>query len=144
MFRWTWRTAFLQVLIDAEQFKRAVVNLIDNAAEAMEETPAKFLLVRTRAGDADSVVLTVADSGCGVTPDQKEKLFLPYFSTKGRGTGLGLAIVSHILTEHNATVRVEDNKPAGAVFTIEIPAVAAEASSETSGETRIGATTVGA
>jgi PAS domain S-box-containing protein len=114
------------VMIDAEQFKRVVVNLIDNAAEAMEDSAAKFLLVRTGAGEPDSVVLTVADSGCGVTADQKEKLFLPYFSTKGRGTGLGLAIVSHILTEHNATVRVEDNKPAGAVFTVEIPAVASE------------------
>ena len=62
------------------------------------------------------------DTGCGITPEQKEKLFLPYFSTKGRGTGLGLAIVSHILTEHNANIRVEDNSPCGAWFTVEVPA----------------------
>jgi len=111
------------VLVDVEQFKRVVVNLIDNAAEAMQDVPAKFLLVQTRAGLAETVELTVADTGCGVTPDQKEKLFLPYFSTKGRGTGLGLAIVSHILAEHNSIVRVEDNRPCGAVFTIEVPAV---------------------
>jgi hypothetical protein len=56
-------------------------------------------------------------------PDEKEKLFLPYFSTKGRGTGLGLAIVSHIVAEHGAHIRVEDNQPAGARFTVEIPAL---------------------
>jgi PAS domain S-box-containing protein len=114
------------VFVDVEQFKRVVVNLIDNAAEAMQEVPAKFLLVQTRAGAAETVELTVADTGCGVTPDQKEKLFLPYFSTKGRGTGLGLAIVSHILAEHNASVRVEDNRPCGAVFTVEVPAVTSD------------------
>ena len=67
----------------------------------------------------------MADTGCGISPGDKEKLFLPYFSTKGRGTGLGLAIVSHILAEHHARVRVEDNKPSGARFLIEVPAVTA-------------------
>jgi signal transduction histidine kinase len=68
----------------------------------------------------------VEDSGCGVTQEEREKLFLPYFSTKGRGTGLGLAIVSHILAEHGARIRVEDNKPCGARFTVEVPAVSLE------------------
>jgi signal transduction histidine kinase len=67
------------------------------------------------------VELVVADSGCGVSADEKEKLFLPYFSTKNRGTGLGLAIVSQIVSEHGAQIRVEDNLPAGTRFTIEIP-----------------------
>lgn len=116
-----------QVLIDPEQFKRVVVNLIDNAAEAMQESPSRLLTVQTRAGaSGDTVELIVADTGCGITREQKEKLFLPYFSTKGRGTGLGLAIVSHILTEHNANIRVEDNKPCGAWFMVEVPAAAAE------------------
>jgi PAS domain S-box-containing protein len=110
------------VLIDPEQFKRVVVNLIDNAAEAMQDSPRRELHIQTRSGLADSVEIIFADTGCGITPDQKEKLFLPYFSTKGRGTGLGLAIVSHILKEHGATIRVEDNKPCGAWFTIEVPA----------------------
>jgi signal transduction histidine kinase len=58
-------------------------------------------------------------------------LFLPYFSTKGRGTGLGLAIVAHILTDHGAQIRVEDNTPTGARFTIEVPAaVSASAAAE--------------
>jgi two-component system nitrogen regulation sensor histidine kinase NtrY len=108
---------------DPEQFKRLVVNLVDNAAEAMRDSPQKRLLVSTRAS-ADTVDLLVADTGCGVSTGDKEKLFLPYFSTKGRGTGLGLAIVSHILAEHRARVRVEDNKPSGARFHIEIPAAA--------------------
>ncbi len=109
---------------DPEQFKRLLVNLVDNAAEAMRDSPLKRLLIRTRAA-ADTVELLVADTGCGVSPGDKEKLFLPYFSTKGRGTGLGLAIVSHILAEHHARVRVEDNKPSGARFLIEVPAVTA-------------------
>jgi PAS domain S-box-containing protein len=110
------------VNLDREQFQRVVVNLVDNAAEAMQDSLIKNLYVATQPGAADTVELVVADSGCGVSPDEKEKLFLPYFSTKGRGTGLGLAIVSHIVAEHNAHIRVEDNQPAGARFTIEIPA----------------------
>ena len=106
---------------DPEQFKRVVVNLIDNAAEAMRDSVMKRLLVRTR-HTSDGVELVVADTGCGITAEDKEKLFLPYFSTKNRGTGLGLAIVSHILADHSASVRVEDNRPAGACFYVEIPA----------------------
>jgi nitrogen fixation/metabolism regulation signal transduction histidine kinase len=114
------------VVVDPEQFKRVVVNLVDNAAEAMQDSPLKMLNVTTRPGIAETVEIEFADSGCGITPDEKEKLFLPYFSTKGRGTGLGLAIVSHILSEHGASVRVEDNKPCGARFTVEIPSVGLE------------------
>jgi two-component system nitrogen regulation sensor histidine kinase NtrY len=113
------------VSIDREQFKRVVVNLVDNAAEAMQDSFLKRLYIGTRATDADSVELVVADTGCGVSRDEKEKLFLPYFSTKGRGTGLGLAIVNRILADHNATIRVEDNAPAGARFIIELPTLAA-------------------
>ena len=114
------------VSLDREQFKRVVVNLVDNAAEAMQDTLVKKLYLRTQPGPVDTVELVLADTGCGITPDEKEKLFLPYFSTKGRGTGLGLAIVSHILAEHHAQIRVEDNKPAGARFTIEIPVAVEE------------------
>lgn len=108
------------VNIDRDQFKRVVVNLVDNAAEAMQDTPVKNLLISTRNAD-DCVELMVADTGCGVSREDREKLFLPYFSTKGRGTGLGLAIVSRILADHEAVVRVEDNTPSGARFVIEIP-----------------------
>jgi two-component system nitrogen regulation sensor histidine kinase NtrY len=117
-----------QVCVDPDQFKRVVVNLVDNAAEAMRDSLVKRLMVATRVTQAESVELLVADTGCGISAGDKEKLFLPYFSTKGRGTGLGLAIVNHILSEHGARIRVEDNRPAGACFYIEVPVtVAAEA-----------------
>jgi two-component system, NtrC family, nitrogen regulation sensor histidine kinase NtrY len=111
------------VNLDREQFERVVINLVDNAAEAMQDSLVKELYIATQAGTAETVELVVADSGCGVSPDDKEKLFLPYFSTKGRGTGLGLAIVSHIVAEHGAQIRVEDNQPVGARFTVELPAL---------------------
>jgi PAS domain S-box-containing protein len=111
------------VSLDREQFQRVVVNLVDNAAEAMQDSLVRKLYIATGNGAADTVELVIADSGCGIGPDDKEKLFLPYFSTKNRGTGLGLAIVSHIVAEHNAQIRVEDNQPSGAHFSIEIPAL---------------------
>jgi nitrogen fixation/metabolism regulation signal transduction histidine kinase len=110
------------VEVDPEQFKRVIVNLVDNAAEAMRDSLVKRLLVATQAAGSDTVELLVADTGCGISAGDKEKLFLPYFSTKGRGTGLGLAIVNHILSEHHARIRVEDNRPAGARFYVEVPA----------------------
>ena len=113
------------VAVDREQFKRVVVNLVDNAAEAMRETALKHLTISTHLAAPDIVELTFSDTGCGIKPEDKEKLFLPYFSTKKRGTGLGLAIVSHIVSEHHAQIRVEDNQPAGARFIIELPALAA-------------------
>jgi nitrogen fixation/metabolism regulation signal transduction histidine kinase len=118
--------------VDREQFLRVVVNLVDNAAEAMQDSLVKKLHIATQPGAADTVELVMADSGCGVSPDDKEKLFLPYFSTKNRGTGLGLSIVSHILTEHNAQIRVEDNRPVGTRFTVEIPAMEPETAAEAS------------
>ncbi|MGA2183158.1 MAG: ATP-binding protein [Bryobacteraceae bacterium] len=123
------------VHVDPEQFKRVIVNLVDNAAEAMQDSPVKDLLVATSAGDADMVELVIADSGCGVSREDKEKLFLPYFSTKGRGTGLGLAIVNRILTDHNAAIRVEDNLPSGARFLIDVPVAGAGRSELAAAET---------
>jgi two-component system nitrogen regulation sensor histidine kinase NtrY len=108
------------VNIDPEQFKRVVVNLVDNAAEAMQDSPSKRIYIATRHTEMDSVELVVADTGCGVSRDDKEKLFLPYFSTKGRGTGLGLAIVNRILVDHDATIRIEDNVPVGARFIVDL------------------------
>jgi two-component system, NtrC family, nitrogen regulation sensor histidine kinase NtrY len=92
------------------------------------------LLVATLQSSPDSIELSVTDTGSGISAADKEKLFLPYFSTKSRGTGLGLAIVSHIVTEHHGRVRVEDNYPSGARFIVELNAFAAEstAGAETS------------
>jgi two-component system nitrogen regulation sensor histidine kinase NtrY len=110
------------VQADAEQLKRAVVNLIDNAAEALEHSALKEIWIRTTLdSERDVVELMVADSGPGIAPDAKERLFLPFFSTKRRGTGLGLAIVSRIVSEHNGAIRVEENQPTGTRFVIELP-----------------------
>ncbi|HKV06113.1 MAG TPA: ATP-binding protein [Candidatus Acidoferrales bacterium] len=111
------------VKADPELMRQVVANLIDNAAEAMEGSAIRRLHVATRAeGDGDAVEIEVADSGHGIPPADKERLFLPHFSTKGRGTGLGLAIANRIIAEHNGTIRVEDNFPAGARFVIRFPA----------------------
>jgi PAS domain S-box-containing protein len=116
------------VKADAELMSQVVANLIDNAAEAMEGLPLRQLRVQTRAeGDGDAVEIEVADSGQGISPADKEKLFLPQFSTKDRGTGLGLAIASRIVAEHNGAIRIEDNLPAGARFVIRLPAADAAA-----------------
>ena len=72
----------------------------------------------------------VADTGHGVNREVKEKLFLPYFSTKKRGTGLGLAIVSRIIEDHHGSIRVEENKPVGAKFLVELPLATEAAASE--------------
>ncbi|HEX5760164.1 MAG TPA: ATP-binding protein [Thermoanaerobaculia bacterium] len=104
--------------LDPEQIKRALINLVDNAVEAT--APPGRVEVRAMAADGH-LEIQVADTGPGIPPESKEKLFLPYFSTKGRGTGLGLAIVHRVVTEHQGTIRVEDNRPRGTVFTIELP-----------------------
>jgi signal transduction histidine kinase len=69
------------------------------------------------------VELTIADTGSGLTDEMRERLFLPYFSTKQRGTGLGLAIAAKIIQEHQGTIRAEKNVPAGAKFILELRAV---------------------
>ncbi len=113
------------VLLDREQIKRALVNLIDNAAEALTATSGeRRITVETRlSAEGELVELIVADTGPGIAPADRERIFEPYFSTRKRGTGLGLAIVSHIVAEHNGRIRVEENLPHGARFTIEFPAV---------------------
>jgi nitrogen fixation/metabolism regulation signal transduction histidine kinase len=110
------------VQIDPALFKRVVVNLIDNAAEALQDCWVKEILISTAPGLLpDTVELVIADSGPGISPEDKERLFLPYFSTKRRGTGLGLAIVNRVLGEHHAAIRVEDNQPSGSCFIIDVP-----------------------
>ena len=115
---------------DPEALRRALSNLIDNAAEAMQDSLHRELTLSTRLlpggpGSTDVVELAVADTGPGLSDDLRERLFLPYFSTKQRGTGLGLSIASKIITEHQGTIRAEKNVPAGAKFIIELrPATA--------------------
>ena len=107
---------------DGELLRRVIVNLIDNAAESMEGSSVKELLLCTRFNsDRETIEIIVADSGHGISPEDKDRLFLPHFSTKDRGTGLGLAIASRIMAEHHGSIRVEDNYPIGAKFILQLP-----------------------
>ncbi len=85
--------------------------------------PKHFRIHSSVRSTRDVVEITVADTGHGVTRELKERLFLPYFSTKKRGTGLGLAIVSRVVEEHHGSIRVEENQPVGARFIVELPVV---------------------
>jgi two-component system, NtrC family, nitrogen regulation sensor histidine kinase NtrY len=107
-----------EVWLDGEQIRRALINLLDNAVEATD-APGRVTVAAHR--ENGTVRLRVADTGRGIPPAARDKLFLPYFSTKGRGTGLGLAIVHRIVTDHQGTIQVEDNTPKGTVFTVELP-----------------------
>ncbi|WP_433974006.1 sensor histidine kinase [Tunturiibacter lichenicola] len=108
------------VMADPEALKRALGNLIDNAAEAMQQSLYRELRIGTSLLENGMVELTIADSGSGLTDEMRERLFLPYFSTKQRGTGLGLAIAAKIVQEHQGTIRAEKNEPAGAKFIVEL------------------------
>ncbi|ABF40395.1 multi-sensor signal transduction histidine kinase [Candidatus Koribacter versatilis Ellin345] len=123
-----------KVMADPAAVKRAVANLVDNAAEALNSSMLREIQIATNlTGSRDMVEIVVADTGHGVTSEVKEKLFLPYFSTKQRGTGLGLAIVSRIIEDHHGTIRVEENSPVGTRFIVELP-VAPESAIATAAE----------
>jgi len=109
--------------VDPDQIKRAALNLVENAVEAVggEGTVAVELAFSPEAG---RVRLSVTDNGGGIAPEDKEKLFLPYFSTKATGMGLGLSIVHQIVSDHGGTIWVEDNPPRGSRFVVELPAAA--------------------
>ncbi|MBI4822702.1 MAG: HAMP domain-containing protein [Nitrospirae bacterium] len=106
--------------VDVEQFKRVFMNLFDNAVSAMEEGGNIRVMVKTDYAE-NRLHLDVADDGPGIKDEDKERLFLPYFSTKKHGTGLGLAIADRIIAEHGGSIRVSDNKPHGSVFIVELP-----------------------
>jgi two-component system nitrogen regulation sensor histidine kinase NtrY len=109
-----------RVSVDPEQMRRVVLNLVDNAVEAMDRHG--NIEVSTAHDAAHSLVnVVVADDGPGIPPGERDKLFLPYYSTKKRGSGLGLAIVRRIVAEHGGSIDVADNLPHGTRFTIELP-----------------------
>ena len=107
--------------LDRDQMKRALMNLIDNAVAAVEERGEVSISTKYDSS-LGKVQLEVADNGCGLSPEVRERIFEPYFSTKKDGTGLGLAIVSAIVADHHGYVRVRQNDPKGSRFIIELPA----------------------
>ncbi len=110
------------VLADPQALQRALANLIDNAAEAMMASFHRVLRVETSLSERSGMAeIVVSDTGPGVSPEVRERLFLPYFSTKQRGTGLGLAIAAKIIQDHHGTIRAEQRGASGASFVVELP-----------------------
>jgi len=112
------------VIADHDAIRRALANLIDNAAEAMQGSLLRVLCVQTSLSeDGAAVEVEVSDTGHGLTAEIRERLFLPFYSTKHRGTGLGLSIAAKIVQEAGGTIRAESNAPKGARFVVRLPLV---------------------
>jgi two-component system nitrogen regulation sensor histidine kinase NtrY len=117
-----------QVRIDPEQIRRVVINLVDNAVEALNGGApgaagrAGRIVIGTEHDRTNGVArITIADNGPGIPAADRDKLFMPYYSTKRRGSGLGLAIVRRIVAEHGGSIEVGDNAPTGTKFTVDLP-----------------------
>ncbi len=108
---------------DAEQIKRCLINLLDNAVAVLPDG-GTIDIILSLDQEEENIYIQVRDSGPGISEEDKLRLFEPYFSTKKTGTGLGLAIVSTIVSDHSGYIRVQDNTPHGAIFTIELPLLA--------------------
>jgi len=110
------------VLADPEAIRRALANLVDNAAEAMQGSLLRVLGIQSALSeDGGAVEVVVSDTGHGLTDEIRERLFLPFYSTKQRGTGLGLSIAAKIVQEHGGSLRAEANSPKGARFLLRLP-----------------------
>ena len=110
------------ILMDPLQMKRVLVNLLDNALEALGGEPIQELSLRCELARDDTMArLTIADTGRGIASEDRERLFTPYFSTRKTGTGLGLAISSRIVADHGGYIGVEPNSPRGSRFVLELP-----------------------
>ncbi|OIP33656.1 MAG: hypothetical protein AUK27_10040 [Deltaproteobacteria bacterium CG2_30_66_27] len=110
-----------RVWFDPSQIRRAVTNLLDNAAAALGER-GSVMVTCIHDEAVGKVRITVADDGPGISPEDRDRLFEPYFSRREGGTGLGLAIVSAIANDHGGIVRMRENTPRGSVFELEFPA----------------------
>jgi two-component system nitrogen regulation sensor histidine kinase NtrY len=106
--------------VDKEQMKRVMINLLDNAIAAIAGD-GEIVIDLSYDKEQEMVRIEVSDNGKGIPPEHKMRLFEPYFSTKEHGTGLGLTIASTIISDHNGFIRVQDNKPSGTKFVIELP-----------------------
>jgi two-component system, NtrC family, nitrogen regulation sensor histidine kinase NtrY len=110
------------VLADPEAIRRALANLIDNAAEAMQGSLLRVLGLRTALSeDQAAAEITISDTGSGLSDEIRERLFLPYYSTKRRGTGLGLSIAAKIAQDHAGSISAESNLPKGSRFLLRLP-----------------------
>ncbi|MHB8907440.1 MAG: sensor histidine kinase [Syntrophales bacterium] len=110
-----------KLMLDPEQIRRVMVNLLDNAVAAVDRKDGRVGIRTAYDSIGRKAVVEVADNGCGIPPNDKIKMFEPYFSTKRTGTGLGLAIVSSIIDDHHGRVSVMDNHPRGTVVAFDLP-----------------------
>jgi len=119
---WDLEVGLPPVMADPQGIRRALANLIDNAAEAMQGSLLRVLGIQSSLSeDGGSVEVVISDTGHGLTDEIRERLFLPFYSTKGRGTGLGLSIAAKIIQEHGGSLRAEANSPKGARFLMRLP-----------------------
>ncbi len=105
---------------DPVQIRRVLINLLDNAVSVLGGGGAVSVSVSHDPGQ-QTVSIMVSDNGPGIPEEVKRRLFEPYFSTRKSGTGLGLAIANTIVSEHNGSIRVQDNQPSGAAVIVELP-----------------------
>ncbi|MFQ5900607.1 MAG: ATP-binding protein [Thermodesulfobacteriota bacterium] len=107
--------------IDRDQIKRAIINLLDNSVDSIKGEGGEIEVKTVYDPDLEIAKIEVSDTGCGISREDRFRLFEPYFSTKSSGTGLGLAIVSNIVADHQGYIRVKANLPRGTRFIIELP-----------------------
>ena len=112
--------------LDKEQFRQILVNLVQNAVEAMPDGREGSVIVAAGGGGDARLELTVTDDGAGMPPEVAAQIFQPLFTTKTKGTGLGLAIVANLIARHEGTIRVESEPGKGARFIIELPPAQAQ------------------
>jgi signal transduction histidine kinase len=108
-----------QIALDRTQIEQVILNLILNAAQAMASGGKLTLTTR---GDASGVWLSVTDTGVGITPEARQRLFDPFLTTKPAGTGLGLALAHKIIEAHKGRIEVESEPGKGTTFRILLPA----------------------
>jgi signal transduction histidine kinase len=108
----------MPLMVDPELMHRAISNLVLNAKDALPEGGTVAISARNH---EDKVEIRVSDTGQGLTPEECERLFTPYYTTKQHGTGLGLAIVQSVVADHEGTIAVESGNGQGATFVITLP-----------------------
>jgi PAS domain S-box-containing protein len=109
------------VSLDLNQIEQVMLNLITNAADALKSIAGRRLILISSAERQDAVVIRVADSGAGIPPENRRKVFDPFYTTRKDGSGIGLCICQRIITDHKGTITVDQSRWGGAEFVIRIP-----------------------